>query len=210
MAKSKERNRTSSKYVYYALQLYSSGLSLRKTSERLSNVLIRRNHVSIWNWIQRYKPKRIFQSRRTISEFIIDETLIKAGSNYVWLWVAIEPRDKKMILDIRISIERSILVAEQFIQSLIRKYGRHNISTDGGTWYLQACRFLNVEHHIHSSIEKSFIERTIQYIKDRTECFDDYFPCTRINCKLAHIMNWLVLFVDMHNRELVIKRKIAK
>jgi hypothetical protein len=23
-------------------------------------------------------------------------------------------------------------------------------------------------------------------------------------------MNWLVLFVDMHNRELVIKRKIAK
>jgi putative transposase len=209
MAKSKERNRTSSKYVYYALQLYSSGLSLRKTSDRLSNVLIRRNHVSIWNWIQRYKPKRIFQSRRTISEFIIDETLIKAGSNYVWLWVAIEPRNK-MILGIRISIERSILVAEQFIQSLIRKYGRHNISTDGGTWYPQACRFLNVEHHIHSSIEKSFIERTIQYIKDRTECFDDYFPCMRINCKLAHIMNWLVLFVDMHNRELVIKRKIAK
>jgi putative transposase len=209
MAKSKERNRTSSKYVYYALQLYSSGLSLRKTSERLSNVHIRRNHVSIWNWIQRYKPKRIFQSRRTISEFIIDETLIKAGSNYVWLWVAIEPRNK-MILGIRISIERSILVAEQFIQSLIRKYGRHNISTDGVTWYPQACRFLNVEHHIHSSIEKSFIERTIQYIKDRTECFDDYFPCMRINCKLAHIMNWLVLFVDMHNRELVIKRKIAK
>jgi putative transposase len=106
MAKSIERRcrASSSKYVYYALQLYSSGLSLRKTSERLSNVLIRRrNHVSIWNWIQSYKPKRIlFQSRRrTISEFIIDEeTLIKAGSDYVWLWVAaIEPRDK-MILGI--------------------------------------------------------------------------------------------------------------
>jgi putative transposase len=100
--------------------------------------------------------------------------LIKAGSNYVWLWVAIEPRDK-MILGIRISIERSMLVAEQFIKSLIRKYGKHNISTYGGTWYPQVCRFLNVEQHIHSSIEKSFIERTIQYIKDRTECFDDYF-----------------------------------
>ena len=70
-----------------------------------------------------------------------------------------------MILGIRISIERSMLVAEHFIQSLIRKYGKHNISTDGGTWYPQACRFLDVEHHIHSSIEKSFIERTIQYIK---------------------------------------------
>jgi putative transposase len=73
--------------------------------------LIRRNHVSIWNWIQRYKPKRLFQSRRTISGYIIDETLIKAGSDYVWLWVAIEPKDK-MILGIRISIERSMLVAE--------------------------------------------------------------------------------------------------
>jgi putative transposase len=157
MANSKVRRcRTSSKYVYHALQLYSAGLSLRKTSEKLS-ALIRRNHVSIWNWIQRYKPKRLFQSRRTISEFIIDETLIKAGSDYVWLWVAIEPKDK-MILGIRISIERSMLVAEQFIKSLIRKYGKHNISTDGGTWYPQTCRFLNVEHHIRSSIEKSFIE----------------------------------------------------
>jgi putative transposase len=154
MTRSKERRRrTSSKYVYYALQLYSSGLSLRKTSERLSNVLIRRNHVSIWNWIQRYKPRGYFslEGQYLSSEFIIDETLIKAGSNFVWLWVAIEPRDK-MILDIRISLERSMLVAEQFIQSLIRKYGKHNILTDSGTWYPQACRFLNVEHHLHSSI----------------------------------------------------------
>jgi putative transposase len=128
------------------LQLCSSGLSLRKTSERLS-ALIRRNHVSIWNWIQRYKPKRLFQPERTISEFIIDEALIKVGSDYVWLSVAIEPKHM-MILGIRISIERSMLVAEQFIQSLIRKYGKHNISTDGGSWYPQACGFLNVEHHI--------------------------------------------------------------
>jgi putative transposase len=81
-----------------------------------------------------------------------------------------QPTDRT-ILGIRISIERNMLVSEQFIQSLIRKYGKHNISTDGGTWYPQACRLLKVTHHIHSSIERSFIERTIQYIKDRTECF---------------------------------------
>ena len=137
-----------------------------------------------------------------LSEFIIDETLIKVGSNYVWLWVAIEPTNRT-ILGIRISIERNMLVAERFIQSLIRRYGRHNISTDGGTWYPQACRFLNVKRHNHSSIEKSFIERTIQYVKDRTEGFDDYFPCRRDNdCKLKHVMNWLNLFVDMHNRKI--------
>jgi hypothetical protein len=44
-----------------------------------------------------------------------------------------------------------MLMAEQFIQSLIRKYGKHNILTDGGPWYPQ-----------HSSYQKSIIERTIQ------------------------------------------------
>jgi putative transposase len=149
---------------------------------------------------------KILQRRTKVSEFLIDETLIKAGNEYAWLWVAIEP-ENKIILGIRISIERNMLVAEQFIQSLIRKYGKHNISTDGGTWYPQACKFLNIEHHLHSTYEKSIIERTIQYIKDRTECFDDYyFPCKRSNCKLKHVMNWFVLFVYMYNREVIAKR----
>ena len=35
-----------------------------------------------------------------------------------------------MILDIRISFERTILVAEKFIKDLIKKYGKHLLSTD--------------------------------------------------------------------------------
>ena len=63
--------------------------------------------------------------------------------------------------------------------------------------------------HIHSSYERSIIEKTIQYIKDRTECFDDYFPCRKdSDCKQKHAMNWLSLFVDMHNREIM--EKIVK
>ena len=160
-----KRNRTSSKYIYYALKLYFSGLSLRKTSEHLSP-FIKRNHVSIWNWIQRYKPSKISQKRKKVSsEFIIDETLLKVRNEFVWLWIAIEPIDK-IILGIRISFERTMLVAERFLQELVRKYGKHPVSTDGGTWYPQACKFLNMNnHHLHSSYEKSMIERTIQYIK---------------------------------------------
>ena len=139
------------------------------------------------------------QNRKKIREFIIDETLLKVSNKYVWVWVAIEPMDST-ILGIRISIERTMLVAERFLQELIRKYGKQSISTDGGTWYPQACRFLELQHHLHSSHEKSIIERTIQYIKDRTECFDDYFPCRKHGCKLEHVINWLNLFVDMHNK----------
>ena len=48
---------------------------------------------------------------------------------------------------------------------------------------------------MHSSFEKSImIERTIQYIKDRTEGFDDYFPCRKKKCKLKHVKQWLNLF----------------
>ena len=194
------RNKTPSKYVYYGLHLYFSGLSLRKASERLSQ-MYKRNHVSIWNWIQKYKPLKIQDRKRKILEYIVDETLIKIGSEYIWIWVAIEPENGQ-ILALTISKERNMFVAERFLSGLIRIYGKHAISTDGGTWYPQACRFLGLEHHIHSSFEKSIIERTMQYIKDRTENFDDYFPCRLKNCKLKHVQNWLRLFVDYHNKEI--------
>jgi transposase-like protein len=68
-------------------------------------------------------------------------------------------------------------IAERFISSLVQFHGKHPVLTDGKTWYPQACRFLNVDHHIHSFLKKSLMERGMQYIKDRTESFDDYFPC---------------------------------
>ena len=82
----------------------------------------------------------------------------------IWLWVAIELESKE-ILGISISKERNMLLAERFISSLVGIHGQHPVSTDGGTWYPQACRFLRLPHHIHSSYEKSIIERTMQYIK---------------------------------------------
>ena len=196
------RNKTPPEYIYHGLYLYFSGLSLRRTSQQLS-CFIKRNHVSIWNWIQKYHPQKISAKSKKIDEFIIDETLFKVGSEYVWLWVAIEPKNKQ-ILALSISKERNTFVAERFISKLVMIYGSHPVSTDGGTWYPQACRFLKLQHHLHSYFEKSLVERTIQYIKDRTESFDDYFPCRLDKCKLKHVKNWLNLFVDYHNKELVI------
>jgi len=76
--------------------IYISGLSLRRVSERLS-CFIRRNHVSIWNWVQKYHPKKISSSKRKILEFIVDETIIKVGSEYIWLWITIEPKNKEIL-----------------------------------------------------------------------------------------------------------------
>jgi putative transposase len=100
---------------------------------------------------------------------IIDETIIiKVGSEYVWLWIAIE-NDNREILQISISKERNMFVAERFISKLVKRYREHHpVSTDddGGTWYpAQACKFLKIKHHLHSVLKKSIIERIIQYIK---------------------------------------------
>jgi putative transposase len=127
------RNKTPSEYVYYGLHLYFSGLSLRKVSERLS-IVVKRNHVTIWNWIQKFQPKKIISKSKSISEFIVDETLFKVGSDYVWLWVAIEPTNRQ-ILSLSISKERNMFVAERFIADLVKDHGKHSVSTDGGTWY---------------------------------------------------------------------------
>ncbi|MGA9169829.1 MAG: hypothetical protein WBZ20_06765, partial [Nitrososphaeraceae archaeon] len=72
----------------------------------------------------------------------------------------------------------------RFISSLVGIHGQHPSSFHRWRYLLstaQACKFLRLPHHIHSPYEKSItIERTMQYmIKDRTECFDDYFPCRK-------------------------------
>jgi len=196
-----QRQRTKPKDIAYSLYLYFLGLSYRNTAKALHQ-FVERSHVSIWKWIQKYKPQKLSSNRKNINEYIIDETQLKVGSQFIWIWIAIEPKHRQ-ILQIDISFERTMLIAERFIASLINKFGKHPVSTDGGTWYPKACQFLKLKHHTHSPLEKSLIERTIQYIKDRTECFDDYFPCRRRkknSYKLQHIKQWFKLFIDQHNK----------
>jgi putative transposase len=124
------------------------------------------------------------------------------------LWIAIEPVHKTL-LGIYISESRNMLVAEKFIRSLVFKYGRHTVYSDGGTWYPEACKILRLKHYLHSPLEKSVIERVIQFFKDRTESFDDYYPCSssskRKDCDNGHVYNWIELFVSMYNNTRIAK-----
>jgi putative transposase len=65
-----------------------------------------------------------------------------------------------------------MLVAEKFIRSLVSTYGKHTVYTDGGRWYDdEACNVIELKHYLHSSFQKSLIERVNQYLKDRIENF---------------------------------------
>ncbi len=66
----------------------------------------------------------------------------------------IEPGNKE-ILVITVSKERNMFVAERFLLSdLIKTFEKYPVSTEGrGTWYsIQACDFLNLDHHIQSPL----------------------------------------------------------
>jgi putative transposase len=60
------------------------------------------------------------------------------------------------MLGIFLSEERNMLVAEKFISSLVSKYGKYTVYTDGGTWYPEACKILKLKHYLHSLLEKRF------------------------------------------------------
>ncbi len=127
------RSRTSSNIIGYGLYLYFLGLSFRNTAKALSFLkIIKISHVSIWNWKQKYRPWK-YRKKRKIKEYIIDETAIKAGSSeLIWLWVVIELIYKE-ILSFHISKERNMFVAERFLSNVLDKYGKHQVSSDGGT-----------------------------------------------------------------------------
>jgi putative transposase len=102
-----------------------------------------------------------------------------------------------------ISKERTLLVCYNFIKRLKRLYGsKYTIYADGASYYYyyynQACRWLRIKHIVYDDNCKNIMERAIQYIKDRTECFDDYFPC-KDYCDKEHVINWFKVFMIYFN-----------
>jgi putative transposase len=92
-----------------------------------------------------------------------------------------------------------MFVSDKLIRSLVSKYGKHTVYTDGDTWYPETYNVLRLKHLLYSPFEKSYMERVNQYFKDPTESFDDYSPCMQNDCNLFHVYKWIQFFVSMYN-----------
>jgi hypothetical protein len=82
-------SRTPSQNIGYGLYLYFLGLSFRNAAKALSFLhMIKIIHVSFWNWIQKYKPKKYRKNKKILEYSCIqkDETAIKAGSSEL-IWI---------------------------------------------------------------------------------------------------------------------------
>jgi putative transposase len=202
-----KRNGTPSKCIGYGLYLYFPGLPFRNAAKALSFLhMAKRSHVATWKRIQKYHPKRIPSDiiKEGVSGFMVGGAAIRAGSECIWFGVAIEQQNRQ-ILALSISRERNMFAAGRFTAGLAEAHkktsGFHRWGWGG--WYPQTCRFLKPNHHIHSHFGKSLTERAMQYIKDRTGCFDDYIPCRKAGCNIHHVKNWLNLFARMHNKKVM-------
>ncbi|MER5175282.1 MAG: hypothetical protein ABJB76_09140 [Candidatus Nitrosocosmicus sp.] len=115
------RNRTPSEYICYALYFCFSNLSLRKAA-------MIDNHFALSNEpcfylkldIKIQSSKGIIKEKENSRIFLIqkDETVIRIGSELIWLWVAIEIESKE-IIGTSISQERNMFVAEHFISEIL-------------------------------------------------------------------------------------------
>ena len=125
----------------------------------------------------------------------MDETAVKVGGKEGWIWVCYEPI-QKAFLGLWFSWNRNSIVAEMILKELIKKYGKHPVYTDGASWYPEACKNLGLAHYIYKQEDWlcKVMERAVQYVKDRTESFDDYFPCRKKECRQQHIWSWIKIF----------------
>jgi transposase-like protein len=64
--------------------------------------------------------------------FLVDETYVKVGSFEAWVWVAVEPLHR-FILGVYLSRYRNMLVAEALLKTLVDKYGKHTLYSDGAS-----------------------------------------------------------------------------
>jgi putative transposase len=191
------RTRTHPAIVRYGIYLYFSSRSFRLAARCLESI-VKRSHVAIWKWVQKYSgiaDRLLSVNKLAVKKiFVDDETLLQIDGQNYWLWIAYEPNLNSCLL-IHLSRERTIFVCYQFFKQLRDRFGRKPIFTDGAQWYNDACGWLRLDHRVYDTELKNVMERFISHIKDRTECFDDYFPCRKENCDRQHVWNWLKLFV---------------
>ncbi|VFJ14699.1 DDE-type integrase/transposase/recombinase [Candidatus Nitrosocosmicus franklandus] len=71
-----------------------------------------------------FQKKTSSPKRKKLEEFIVDEILFKIGPKLIWLWIAIEPENRRILAQI-ITQERDMFVAERFMPRVVRDYGKH-------------------------------------------------------------------------------------
>jgi transposase-like protein len=168
--------------IIYGAFTYFSSHSSRIASSILSSI-VRRSHTPILSWFKSLSFLSVNRSLRgKVKLSLIDDTRIEDGDREVALFTAFEPHLRRIVY-MKIFEVTNIFTALAFIKRSEAVYrSRVRMLTDGVQYYRTTCKFLNLDHDVYDSRFRNFVERIVQYIKDRTEDFGDYIPCRRERC----------------------------
>ena len=176
-----ERWRTPPEIILYSLNLYFGfKLSLRDVRDHLFEEWgFWRSHEAVRQWVQRTNraTRRYFaKPLKRGSRIILDESKVRVGGEWVWLWVALDPQ-RRVVLEVYVSKTRNGLVAASFMRKLMGKYGRRVLFvTDGGKWYPWAARSVGARWVWLKGGVRSYVERWFRTVKDRMRVFNCAFP----------------------------------
>ena len=191
------RERTPVETMLYALFLYLGGLSLKGVKTRL--LKINRSRTAIWKWIQKLSgliKNKIADDLPDV--IIVDETCLQVKHMNLWFWYAIDPETRK-IVHYKITWNRHNQTCKKFFQDLEKQYGKKPklVVADGGPWY-KILQRMGIPHEVVSGGVRSYVERVIETVKDRTRGFDNYFP-SRYVWVAGHVKRWMDLYIFYYN-----------
>ena len=75
------------------------------------------------------QAKDSIKQEKNISEYIIDETAIRVGSEYIWLWIAVEPKIKRYLQ--QVYPRNGICLLQRGSFRMWEKHGHNPVSPDG-------------------------------------------------------------------------------
>ena len=179
-----------------AVVLYYAGISFRKTSKFLRD-FERFSQESLRLWY--HKIANLFASasknRRCVA---IDETKIKIGDEYWYIWAAIDV-DTWEILGIMVTKWRTSIDVIKFVKEILRYCkNRPIIKTDRGPWYRWSLQRLGLKHEYETFGERNAIEGWFNILKSRLKRFWKRFPS---NASKESVESWIAAFITLYNLE---------
>ena len=158
------------------------------------------SHVAVWSWLHKLGNSfmdTIFRLAGPANVVVVDETEVNFGGRHIFVWAAIEPESRKIVM-LWATHVRSGITALLFFRKLIRTVGAPElVITDGGPWYDYALRRLGIRHVVMSGDVRNYIERWFETLKDRARCFDIYYPTKKGDLRV--LLEWLTVFVLYYN-----------
>ncbi|MDR4512459.1 MAG: hypothetical protein MRJ93_12235 [Nitrososphaeraceae archaeon] len=61
------------------------------------------------------------------------------------------------MIRIYVLAERNMIIAENFIRSLVSEYEKNTIDTDGGEWYKETSMVIGLTHYLYSPFQKNLM-----------------------------------------------------